>query len=208
MSFKDIALSLIDMRYAPGKSSGFILSKVQDDIIFARHVTETLTETTITSPYGDIEVFHVKDYLVNEFELSDGLLKVNDATKSLAKLRQDLSKATNYRNSISSISLDLMKVSRYLSERKDDIRITSMDVVTYGLIPQSTVKMSIESNRCVMEKASKHLGDQPFEVRKLGIESEAGKAEISHRGNIKISGTDFYSDYFHRVLEKVISNRL
>lgn len=205
MSIEDIASSLIDMRYVLGKSSGFILTKVQGDRILAKHVTEVISERSVTNPYGDIETSRVKDYLVNEFELRNGLLKITEATKSLAKLRSDLSTSLNYRCSISHLNLDLKRIAEDISMNQDNINITSMDVVTYDLVPQSTVKISIASNRCVMRKTLDHFGERSFEVRKLGIEMDSGKVEISQKGNIKIHESNSNGNLFQVIQDRFLS---
>ncbi|MDW1798964.1 hypothetical protein [Vibrio sp. Vb2201] len=207
MSIEDVANSLINMRYTIGKSSGFILKKVQRDRIFAKHVTEVMSERSVTSPYGDVEVSLIKDYLVNEFELSQGMLKINDATKSLAKLRSDLSSSLQYQCSISSLNLDLKRIAEEIAMEQSTINITSVDIVTYDLLPNSTSKMSITSNQCVMEKVLKHFCDKSFEVKKLGIETDLGKAEITQKGNVKIHETDKASKLFDVVQAKFLASR-
>lgn len=206
MSIDEIASSLINMRYALGKSSGFILKKVQGDRIFAKHVTEVMSERSITSPYGDVEVSHIKDYLVNEFELSKGMLKINDATKSLSKLRSDLSSSLQYRCSISSLNLDLKRIAEEVAMEQGTINITSVDIVTYDFLPQSTSKMSIASNRCVMQKVLTHFGDKSFEVKKLGIETDFGKAEITQTGNIKLHETDIAAQLYDVIQAKFLDS--
>ncbi|MHA2814844.1 hypothetical protein [Vibrio campbellii] len=204
MSIDEIASSLINMRYAAGKSSGFILKKVQADRIFAKHVTEVISERSITNPYGEVEVSVVKDYLVNEFELSKGMLKVNDATKSLSKLRSDLSSGLQYQCSISSLNLNLKRIAEEIMIEQGDFNITSVDIVTYDLLPQSTSKMSIASNQCVMQKILKHFHDKSFEVKKLGIETDFGKAEITQKGNIKLHETNISTKLFELIQAKFI----
>ncbi|WP_413112601.1 hypothetical protein [Thaumasiovibrio sp. DFM-14] len=206
MSTKEIANSLIKMRYSLEKSSGFIIKKVQNDRIFAKHVTEVMTERSVTSPYGEVEVSFIKDYLVNEFELSKGVLKINDATKSLSKLRSDLSSSLQYRCSISSLNLDLKRIAEEAMNEPSTINITSVDIVTYDLLPQSTSKMSIASNQCIMQKIAEHFSEKSFEINRLCIETDFGKAEISKKGNIKLYQTDLAPKLFDIIQAKFLDS--
>lgn len=206
MSIREIANSLLEMRYAQNRKSGFMLGRVEHESILVKHVTEIVSERTITNPFGETEVSHVQDYLVNEIEIRKGLIKVSNPTKSLFQLKQDLSASMNYLCSISPLNIDLKKVAEDISDADYGMNVTGIEIVSRNLIPDSTVNMSVASNKCILEKIHSHFDSKSFDIKKLKVEVKGvGKVELSCKGGIKLDENDGDNKLYRIVSEQFIS---
>ncbi|MEZ8797965.1 hypothetical protein OA7_0010440 [Vibrio cyclitrophicus 1F53] len=206
MSIREIANCLLEMRYAQNRKSGFMLGRVGHDTISVKHVTEVVTERTITNPFGETEVSHVLDYLVNQIEIRQGLIKVSNPTKSLFQFKQDLSESLGYLCSITPLSIDLKKIAEDISKSDTGISVTAVDIVSRNLMLDSTVKMSIASNQCVLKKVSNHFDSKSFDIRKLKVEVHGvGRIELSCKGGIKLDGGYDDNKLYRIISEQFIS---
>lgn len=207
MSIKEISNALIDMRYTENKQSGFMLVKVNSDLIAAKHVTEVLTEREVISPFGDVELDVIKEYLINEFEIHGNILKIKDATKSLSTLRNDLSKALKYRCSISFPHINLNSISENISAINSEAYVTSVEVLSRNLMQKTSVKMIISGNEDIISKMKSTFGNADFDIRRLTLTIPyEGKAEISYRGGIKVSDTSMKMEFYNKLLAKFIES--
>ncbi|EKO3425660.1 hypothetical protein NTK89_001650 [Vibrio fluvialis] len=205
MNVEEISDAMINMRYTENKSSGFMLVKVNNGLIVAKHVNEIIVEREVVSPFGDVEVDVVKDYLINEFEIRGNLLKVIDATKNLSSLRNDLSKALSYKCSISFPNINLNELAKVITQDNEDVSIVSIDAFSRDIIPQTTIKMSMSSNRDLLTKMKNKFGDSTFEIRRLTLNiRNKGKIEISYRGGIKVLESENELNFYHEELSRFL----
>lgn len=185
-SIREIANSLLKKRYAPNMKSGFMLVKADNEYIVAKHITEVISERTITSPFGDTEVSLVKDYLVNELEVRKGLIKIVNPTKSLSQFKHDLSSSMDYLCSISPLSVDLRKFVDDIHEN-DGITVTAIEVMSQDLMADTTARISLASNTCLMSRASEYFEGKSYTIKKLKVDVHGiGVAELNSKGNIKL----------------------
>lgn len=210
MSIREIANAFLDMRYAQSKKSGFMLGRVAHDHILVKHVTEVVSERTITDPFGDTESSILHEYLVNELEIREGLVKIINPTKSLHQLKHDISSAMNYRCSLSSIHVDLKSFARKVPELMDGtVSVIALDIVSKDIISESSVKMSVSSNKCVLEKTYEYLNGHSFAIKKLKINFKGlGIIELNDRGSIKLVEGSDEGQLFKFVSEHFITNLL
>ncbi|OEE30759.1 hypothetical protein A1QO_15620 [Vibrio genomosp. F10 str. ZF-129] len=204
-SIREIANSLLKKRYAPSMKSGFMLVKADNESIIAKHITEVISERTITSPFGDTEVSLVKDYLVNEIEVRSGLIKVIDPTKSLSQFKQDLSSALNYLCSISPLNVDLKKFVGVIHEN-DGITVTAIEIMSQELMTDTTARMSIASSNCLMSRVSEYLEGKSYTIKKLKIDIHGvGTAELNSKGNIKLDDKPDQKHLYNVLRDNILS---
>lgn len=209
LSLGSITEALINMRYTQGKHSGFILLKSNSQKVIAKHVTEITYEREIKTPNGDVEIELLKDYLVNEFEIQNGLLIIRNSTKSLSKFRNDLIKALEFNCIIKSPNIDLYNIIENDPDFTKGMSITSIDVFTQSLMSNTSIKMTINGNGNLIHKMIDFFNGQPFTVKKVTLsDNSAGNIEISQKGNIKINSKNddisFYKEFISKHIENII----
>ncbi|BDR21129.1 MULTISPECIES: hypothetical protein [Vibrio] len=210
MSIRDIANAFLDMRYAQNKKSGFMLGRVAHDHILVKHVTEVVSERTITNPFGETESTVVQEFLVNELEVREGLVKVVNPSRSLHQLKHDLSSSMNYRCSLSPLQIDLKSFAKRVPELMDGaVSVIALNVMSKDVMSESSVKMSVSSNKCVLKKTYDYFEGHSFEIKKLKIQFKGlGTVELSDRGTMKLGESTDEGQLFKFVSEHFIANLL
>lgn len=207
-SIEAITQAFLKKRYTPESSSGFMLNKSDSHVVRGKHISVVKAERRIVTPFGDTETEVMTDYLVNEFEIVAGLIKIKNATKSLVGFKNDLAKALEYDCMIAFPRLDLNLLAEKLS-KESDIVVTGIDVHSYNLFPKTISTLSLKGNEGIIDHVRYFLGDKEYIIKKLHVSMrDKGELEISYKGNVKTLDPNLDNTLYKRVVLNFVEKQL
>ncbi|HBA3034425.1 TPA: hypothetical protein J6M71_004160 [Escherichia coli] len=192
LNYEQIVSRFLEHRFTQDASSGFNINKSNDNGIHFRHIKKNINIDKVITPFGDEYENTTIDYAINEVKIKNNTLHIINPTRSLIPFRTDLLKCLGFQCVISNKVINLNSVLSLLSEHKNDVNLTDIELTTYELFKDSRVKMVVSSNVDLISKMKNYLGDIDSKLTKIGfnikIHHEEYYIEIGCKGSVKIKG--------------------
>ncbi|HBR1361737.1 hypothetical protein [Klebsiella pneumoniae] len=192
LNYEQIVSRFLEHRFTQDASSGFNINKSNDNGIHFRHIKKNINIDKVITPFGDEYENTTIDYAINEVKIKNNTLHIINPTRSLIPFRTDLLKCLGFQCVISNKVINLNSVLSLLSEHKNDVNLTDIELTTYELFKDSRVKMVVSSNVDLISKMKNYLGDIDSKLTKIGFNikthNEEYYIEIGCKGSVKIKG--------------------
>lgn len=203
----DIVEKIIKRRYKEGSTSGFILSKVTDEVIKGRHIHKQESIMSITDPFGNTIDNRINNYVVNEFIISNGFIEIINPHKNMSYFRREILSALDNKCILDSISIDIDKFTCLLGQQFEDMYVEAIDLNTYSLFDDSFSKINVKGNKNLLSNMAKFRNNISHKITKVSINIDGYLVDASHRGAIKIT-SDYIDNKFTSSLISLIKESI
>jgi hypothetical protein len=153
--------------------NGFIIDRVRDNFVNGRYVEKISYQETVTTPFGEQQVFDRTEYRQLEFNLFSAFphMEFWDAPRSTQSYVSKLMELNNFSLTITPLSIDLLKwVASFQAIIKAKVTIDSLQISGLELEPDVTARFSIAGNKDVREALQKFTKGKRFELERVQLQ--------------------------------------
>ncbi len=186
--------------------SGFILDRVRDDFLEARHVERFEFDETVSDPFGKERTFARLEYRQTHFRTSAQWpgLELIDAPRSSQALVSELLEATNFALSVEPIGTDVMGWAEGIQELlKLKVEISSVQVGALQLDDGISAKVVVKGTNDVRASFRNLVADKRYTVEKVQFRVVRGTAIgtvlLANNASAKLDGQDLESEVLDAV---------
>lgn len=152
--------------------NGFIIDRVRDDFINGRYVEKISYQETLTTPFGEQQIFDRTEYRQLEFNLFSNFphMEFWDAPRSTQSYVSKLTELNNFSLTITPLSIDLLKwVASFQSVANAKVTIDSLQISGLELEPDVTARFSIAGNKDVREALQRVTKGKRFDLERVQL---------------------------------------
>jgi hypothetical protein len=173
--------------------SGFIIDRVRDGFVNGRYIEKISYQETLTTPFGEEQVFDRVVYRQLEFNLFSTFPNIEfwDAPRSTQGYVSKLMELNNFAVALMPLSIDLLKwVTAFQAVIQAEITVDSLQISGLELEPDITARISIGSNKDVREALRRLTKGKQFHLDrvqlKLQHEGRSVAIQMANTGSAKL----------------------
>jgi hypothetical protein len=173
--------------------NGFIIERVRDNFINGRYVEKIAFQETLTTPFGEEQIFDRILYRQVEFTLFSSFPNIElwDAPRSTQGYVSKLTELNNFNVALAPLSVDLLKwVSTFQAKIANAVTIDSLQISGLELEPKVTARVSINAEKDVRDALQRLAKGKSFDLdrvqMKLIHEGQRIAIQLTNSGTAKI----------------------
>jgi len=193
ISLRTLAARMKANPFREDNLSGFIIDRVRDNFINGRYVEKVDYQETLTTPFGEQQIFDRTEYRQLEFNLSSTFphMEFWDAPRSTQGYVSKLTELNNFSVTITALSVDLLKwIASFQALIDAKITIESLQISGLELESDVSARVSIAGNKDVREALQRITKGKRFDLDriqvKLPYENRIASLQLFNTGAVKL----------------------
>lgn len=192
LSMRAFAKRLQVKRFDDTATEGFVVDRVRDDFVDARYVERREYDDTVIDPFGRELLIHRLDYRQCEFRASaDGPgIELIDAPRAIQTMVSRLAEVTDFRLSISQLSVDPLKWAQ-LIQTAMNVRgvVDSVQIGSLELSAGVDAKVVVRSSTDALGASAKLVEGRKHLIEKVQLRIPGSRKTglvLSRNGSVRI----------------------
>jgi hypothetical protein len=193
ISLRTLASKMKSHAFREDSVSGFIIDRVRDNLVNGRYVEKVSYQETLTTPFGEEQIFDRVEYRQLEFNLFSTFPNIEfwDAPRSTQGYVSKLMELNNFAVTLAPLSVDLLKwVTTFQAVIHAEITVDSLQISGLEIEPDITARISINSNKDVREALQRLTKSKQFHLDrvqlKLQHEGRPVFIQMANNGSAKL----------------------
>lgn len=194
LSYHDIYLMLLNNSYSEDNGRGFMLNKLDKNLVSGKHILKNTKEIKTEDPFGNTKTHEEDIYTINNFTIfgdNPKQMQIHNPARMLSAFRNDLGVALKFKCAIDSVQIDIERFTSLLMGMPVNLNITSIDIDSIYPFPNTTAKVKIIGSDNLINKSKEFIGNRKSSIEKASIEfninEEQVSVEVSRKGRIYFS---------------------